>query len=225
MDPPETLTPITPRRLCDVAAAAQAVQANVVTLRVAWCRRAGQRPENHDIKTPPPGPVGRRRDLLLDREVVKGYGLEEILLRLRQVWGEFCALCWLFPHVDPQHPIDFAHLSPGASLRCPSRIHAKLDEIQKHLWRIRHEQRRRHDPEARADPSFQREDEIARTVPVRIDNEDILVCTDEAVFCAACEYVGMLAALRWVTDDRWEWEGPGIMDIAVRAESLLRQKN
>jgi len=206
-----------------VAAAAHAVQANVVTLKVAWCRQSGDPADTHDIKTPPPGPVRRLREILLDRRTVKDYTPEEILLRLRQVWGEFCALCWLFPDVDPQHPINFAQLPPSQTMRCPTHALAKLDEVQKHLWRIRHEQRRRHDREARQDPGFQKEDEIALAHPIRIYGVNILACGDEPLFSAACEYAGMLAALRWACDHRWTWEGPGIMDVTVQARSPADQ--
>ena len=205
---------MTPRSVDDIAATAQAVQANVVALRVAWCKRMHQA-DLHDIKTPAPGPVLRRREVLIDRHVIKDYSPEEILIRLRQVWGEFSALCWLFPHVDPQNPIRFEPLAADQHTRCCADVQNKLDEVQRGLWRIRHEQRVRHDPTVRGNPEFQREHEIALTRPMMIYGQAIHACSDEDLFCCACEYAGMLAALRWASDDRWGWESPGIMDVIL----------
>lgn len=160
------------------------------------------------------------RKILLDRRVINSYELEEIHLRLRQVWGEFCALCWLFPFVDPQQPISFDDLPPGQTLRCPADLHAKLDEVQKHLWRIRHEQRRRHDRDAVRDPDFRRADEIAMHLAIRVFGQAVHTCRDDVLLCAACEHAGMLAALRWASDDRWAWEAPGIMDVVLSADHL-----
>ncbi len=212
---PHALASLNPRGRDALAAAAQAVQANVVALRVAWCRRAGLDPIEHDIKTPPPGPVREARELLIDRHVIKDYSLDEVTLRLRQVWGEFSVLCWLFHHEDPQHPPPFCKLPRDQPMRCPPHIHAKLVEVQAGLWRIVHEQRARNDKDAKNDPSFRREHEIALSRPVRIGGMDVRMCNDEDLFCFACEYAGMLAAVRWAIDDRWEWEGPGIMEVAL----------
>ncbi|MCG8409621.1 MAG: hypothetical protein MI923_30815 [Phycisphaerales bacterium] len=220
MQLPQSLAALTPRGPDEIAAAAHATQANVVALRVAWCRLSGQPMEDHEIKTPAPGPVRKMREILVDRHVIKSYEPNEIVIRLRQIWGEFCSLCWSFPFVDPQKPINFNDLPENQSIRCPTEVLTKLDEIQKHLWRIRHEQRRRHDSEARKDPAFHREDEIALGYPLRIYGVEILNCDDASLFTAACEYAGMLAALRWASDHRWTWEAPGIMDVTVRADSL-----
>ena len=190
----------------------------MVTLRVAWERRSAHHDIELDIRTPSPGPVRSMREALLDRETVKSYEPAEILLRLRQVWGEFCALSWLFPGVDPQNPINFSDLPPGQAIHCHTHTLTKLDEIQKNIWRIRHEQRRRGDSEARKDPAFQKAHEFALAFSLRIYGVDVLKCSNEALFCAACEHAGMLAALRWATDRRWGWEAPGIMELAMPAE-------
>ncbi len=220
MQPPEPLALLTPRTVAEMADAAHATQANVVTLAVAW-ERLIEKPEiKLEIRTPPPGPVRRMREILLDRQTVKSYSPGEILLRLRQVWGEFCALCWIFPHVDPQAPLDFGNLPPQQGVLCPAHVAAKIEDVQFEFWRIRHEQRRRHDPEARKDPRFRQEDEVALMHPVDIYGQTVSFCPDEALFCAACEHAGMLAALRWASDSRWGWEAPGIMDVAVRLDSL-----
>lgn len=215
MELPPVLPALRPRGIEAIAAAAQAVQANVVALRVAWCKRTGQPPETHDIRTPPPGPVVRMREILIDREMLKSYSEEEILLRLRQVWGEFCSLCWLFPHVDPQAPITFEPLPAGQGLRCLRQVQEKIAEIQTGLWRLRHEQRARFDREAAKDPAFLRDKQHAATRPMQVFGQNIESCGDAELFCCACEYAGMLAALRWATDDRWAWEAPGIMELTV----------
>ena len=216
---PGNISAVNPRSLDAVAAAAHAVQANVAALRVAWCKRTGEPPDSHDIKTPTPGAVRHSREILIDWQTLRDYAFEEIVLRLRQVWGEFSALCWLFPNVDPQHPIRFDPLEPGQSIRCPMHIFDKLNEVQAGLWRIRHEQRARHDPKARKDPAFQREHEIALTRDVKVFGQHVSLATDDDLFCCACEYAGMLAALRWTSDDRWSWEAPGIMDVTLHNQS------
>lgn len=218
-DESQQLSALVPRSLDHIAAAAQVVQANVVTLRVAWGRRSVPYDVELDIRTPPPGPVRCMREALLDRETLKSYEPAEILLRLRQVWGEFCALAWLFHGVDPQQPINFGDLPQGQAIRCHTHSLAKLNEIQENIWRIRHEQRRRGDPEARKDPAFQKADEVALAFSLRIYGVDVLKCGNEALFCAACEHAGMLGALRWATDQRWAWEAPGIMELALPGET------
>lgn len=225
MEVPEPVALLTPRTVVEIAAAAQATQANVVTLAVAWGRLIDKPEIDLEIRTPPPGPVRQMREILLDRRTVKSYAPGEVLLRLRQVWGEFCALCWVFPHVDPQVPIDFGNLPDGQGVLCPAHVIAKLQEVQLQFWRIRHEQRRRHDAGARKDARFQEEHEVALMHPIHVYGQDVSICSDEALFCAACEHAGMLAALRWGSDSRWAWEAPGIMDVAVRVDSLggLRQ--
>jgi hypothetical protein len=210
---PFVLVSPSPRGIDDIAAAAHAVQANVAALRVAWAKRTGQPAETHDIRTPAPGAVTRARDLLIDWRLLRDYSVEEVVLRLRQVWGEFCALCWLFPFADPQQPPDFAHLPADQPLRCLGHVQEKLAQVQAGLWRLRHEQRLRHDPDARREAAFQAEYEIALAHPLDVYGRHIADAPDDDVLCCACEYAGMLAALRWATDSRWAWEAPGIMDV------------
>lgn len=214
-----TLAALCPRSIDEIASASQVVQANVVALKVAWCKRAGVESNQHDIKTPPPGVVRRMREALIPREFLRSYTDDELAVRLRQVWGEFCALCWLFPHVDVQNPICFDPLPDGQSLRCLGHVHEKLSEVQSGLWRIRHEQRLRSDPSAANDPDFQRDHAIAVSRPMSVFGQNISVCAPAELFACACEYAGMLAALRWATDDRWAWEAPGIMDLTLAIEA------
>lgn len=221
MATPLHLASLSPRSPAQIAAVAQATQANLAALKVAWQRSGGGDAINDDIRTPSPGPVSSAREILIDRNVIKSYSSDEVLIRLRQVWGEFCALCWLFPHVDPQKPISFEPLPANQTTRCPGETLKKLDEVQRHFWRIRHEQRLRFDTGARRDPAFQRDDEIAAAMRLRVYGQVIQHCPDEVLLAAACEYAGMLAALRWSIDDRWEWEGPGIMDLALNPVTPL----
>ncbi len=213
MELPQSLNSVSARSIDEIRSAARATQANVVTLRVFIERRDPDQ-KLTDIRTPSPGPVRRNRDILLDTQTLKTYSSGELIVRLRQVWGEFCALCWLFPHVDPQSPIDFDPLPDGQDLRCINDSRAKLAQVQTDLWRLVHEQRLRHDPDARSDPAFQRDTEIAVTQRLRIYGVNVSKASDEQVFHAACEYAGMIAAFRWSLDDRWAWEGPGIMNLS-----------
>lgn len=215
MELPQCLSALSPRSMDAIAAAALASQANVVTLRVALERKQSIAAELTDIRTPAPGAVTHSREMLLDREVVRGYSPEEAMMRLRQVWGEFCALCWLFPFCDPQKPIDFHELSPAQTTRCCADVMTKLEQVQRILWRIRLEMRIRFDKEARRDPAFQREFEEAQMERATIYGHDVRMCDDQSLFAGACEHAGMLAALRWASDDRWAWEGPGIMDVVL----------
>lgn len=212
-DAPVILESLAPRSPGEIALAAHAVQANLVSLRVAWCRRTGQTGANHDIQTPPPGPVVKHRQILIEPALLKGYTLDEIALRLRQVWGEFCALCWVFPGVDPQNPISFDPLPPDQQARCPGHIVEKLQEVQAGLWRLRHEQRARFDRDAARDPAFVREHETALARDIRVFGHSVSHCNDADLFACTCEYAGMLAALRWAIDSRWQWEAPGIMEL------------
>lgn len=220
MELPQPITAVVPRSVTEIADAAHAVQANVVTLKTAFQRRANRPSDDHDIRTPAPGPVRRARELLLDLPVIKRYTDAEIQLRLRQVWGEFCALCWLFPHVDPQSPICFGELDVHQVVQCTGEANRKMETIQKGLWRLRHEQRLRHDPLARTDGGFQQQHAWAVAMRLDIQGEDVSGVSDDVVFQTACEYAGMLAAFRWALDDRWDWEGAGIMDVALTTDQL-----
>ena len=216
MELPQALDSVSARSIDEISGVARSIQANVVTLRVSLVRRHPEF-DLSDIRTPSPGPVRRHRDVLLSPETLKTYSIDDSMARLRQVWGEFCAICWLFPHVDPQDPIDFDNMPAGQDHRCISDARAKLEEVQTNFWRILHEQQKRHDPAAAQDPVFQRDAEIAVTHRLKIYGIHITGATDSQVLQAACEYAGMLAALRWALDDRWTWEGPGIMKLTTNA--------
>jgi hypothetical protein len=211
---PQVLDMLEPRGVAEVALMAHAVQANVVTLKVAASRRMGVDSASHEIATPAPGAVTRFRDVLVDRECLAAYSDEELALRLRQVWGEFAALCWTLGCNDPHRPPAFAELPANHPMQCPMTVQHKQASVQKCLWRLRHEQRLRFDPEARNDPAFRQEYEVALSTPVMVYGQNVRVCSNEELVLCACEFAGMLAALRWVSDVRWQWEADGIMCLA-----------
>lgn len=213
MQEPQTLVPVSVRARDDVAAMAVAVQANLVTLKVAASRRAEFDPDEHPIRVPPPGAVMRFRETLLDRGAVGGYSDSELSMRTRQVWGEWTVFCWAFQCDDPNDPADFAHLPPALIVRSVHDMLKKEAIIVKTLWRLRHEQRFRFDPDARRDPAFQREREIAQMIPARVYDADIRLCGNDDLLACACEHAGMLGAIRWLIDDRRKWGEAGIMDV------------
>lgn len=192
---------------------AVAVQANVAALKVAWAKRAGMPSDRHEIRTPPPGAVRRFREALIDRHIVVAYDDQQLALRTRQVWGEFSVLCWLFGHDDPHSPPEFSTMAADQPIRCTGHIQGKLDDVQKGLWRLRCEQRIRFEPTAKLDVEFQREYEEAISSPMMVYGQSVRVIPDELILLCACEYAGMLAALRWAMDDRWGWEADGIMQL------------
>lgn len=193
---------------------AVAVQANLVTLKVAWSRRANMPSEEHAIHVPAPGAVQRFREALIDRHALADYRDDELLLRTRQVWGEFAMLCWAFACPDPQNPPDFSHLPHALPMRCVGELLSKEAQIVRLLWRLRHEQRLRFEPDLRKQPAFQREHEVAQTIHARVYETDVRLCNNDDLLCCACEHAGMLGAVRWLIDDRRIWGGAGIMDIA-----------
>lgn len=215
MEIPVVLEQINPRAPQDVAAMAIAVQANLAALKVASAKRVGMPPERHEIRTPPPGAVRRFREVLIDRHVMAAYGDQELAFRTRQVWGEFAVLCWMFGHSDPHAPPDFFSMSMDQGIRCAGHTQEKCDEVQRGLWRLRWEQRFRFEPAVKSDPLFQREYEAALAAPMMVYGQNVRVCSHESVLLCACEYAGMLAALRWSMDERWAWEAAGIMDLQV----------
>lgn len=204
-----------PRSRDELSGGAHAVQANVASLATAAARRTIDSGLATNIQTPPPGPVKRFREMLIDWRVIRDYSDVELSLRLRQVWGEFTVLCWLFHHADPHRPPTFDTLPIDTPLRCTGHVHDKLTEVQRGLWRLTHERRLRNDPEYRSDPHFKKEHDAALAIPLKVAGRPVARADEHAVFILACEYAGMLAALRWSLDRRWAWEGPGIMEVGA----------
>lgn len=217
VEPARRIESVVPRKRADISAAALAVQANVVSLWVSCRRRNAPDAAREAIRTPPPGPVRMFREILIDHRVIKSMSDAEVAMRLRQVWGEFSALCWVFRHDDPHCPPSFDKLPTDQAMRCPGELQSKLDELLFGLWRIRHERQARAGLDT-SDLSFRREREIALSRPMRVFGVDIGSCDAGELFWAACEYAGMLASSRWTIDDRWAWEGPKIMETRIGAD-------
>ena len=132
-----------------------AVQANLVTLKVAESRRHGQASTSCDMDVPPPGVVARFRETLVDPNRLAQYDDVELHLRLHEVWGQFCVIRWLFGgHTNP------ADVSDGAEMRCETVIEAKTAEVHALLWRLRFEQRARHGDR---DEQFEADRTVAET--------------------------------------------------------------
>lgn len=202
-----------PRPLADVVSMAIAVQANVALLRTAETRRLRIDAAAHEIRTPPPGRVAVFRETLIDRRRVQHYSQPELHLRLHEVWGQFCVFCWTLNADDPQRPPAFASLGRDHEMRCQSALELKAAEIEAFLWRMRFEQRLRHEVGFRDAPGFQSALEAARRMPAMVFDRPVVESDDHALLVAACEHAGMLAAVRWIGNDRWAWGQEGIMDI------------
>jgi len=202
-----------PRDVDDVVAMAIAVQANVVQLRTAASKRATQAGKGPEIQVPSPGAVIGHREALIDRRRIKAYSDDEICIRLHGAWGQFCALCWSLSVVDPNRPPRFAAADDAVELRCQSALECKAVEINGWLWRLIFEQRIRADAHYRDSAGFDREEALAKQIPVVVSSRPVTECDDEAVLAASCEHAGMLGAIRWVGDRRWSWGQSGIMDF------------
>lgn len=188
---------------------AVAVQANLVQLQTVAQRRF-----RSDIpRVPSPGVVKWFREALIDRHLLKSYTEPMLNLRLHEVWGQFCMFCWLFHGQDPYHPPLFGQPSELLSMRCCEEVGAKLIEIEKGLWRLRHEETLRLRPELRQDPSFELERRRALETPMQVFGRNVRVCADDELLDCTCEYAGMLAAIRWTADQRWSWGQAGIMEL------------
>lgn len=210
---PHVLQALRPRRLIDIADMAVVAQANLVQLKTTECRRAGVAAERHRIQTPPPGAVSRFREALIDRGAIAAYDDVQLQLRTREVWGQFCMFCWFFHAANPQRPPDFKNLPDGQEVHCPAAVGAMTLEITKSLWRLRFEQRLRFSPEFRQESGFDEAYRTASRISVTVMGASVQTCDDAALLLAACEFAGMLAAGRWMSDDRWSWGAEGIMDL------------
>jgi hypothetical protein len=208
----EPLTSLRPRPPQDVAAMALVAQANALQLQVASNKRFGR----DDPPVPSPGAVGRYREALIDWRLIRDYSDAELLLRTYEVWGQYCLFCWLFGGQDPLRPPDFARLPAGMPSRCPVELGNKLLEIERGLWRLRFEDRLRHLPELRSSPDFRQEYEAALQIPMLVFGRNVRTCSDDDLLACTCQYAGMLAAARWVADDRWDWGQAGIMELGAQ---------
>jgi len=200
----------------DVRAMAVAVQANLVQVRTAEARKCGADAVPAEVNVPSPGAVLKFRDALIDHRLLSEYSIEELHLRMREVWGQYCLMRWLFSANAAKEPTNFASLPKDAELRCDSVIDVKLAEIEGLFWRLKFEQRRRHDDEYVRSPQFPADLKLAETIPATAFDEPASDASDAALVFAACEYAGMLATLRWTRDRRRVWGEPGLMEVGGR---------
>lgn len=184
---------------------AVAAQANLAQLRTAHAKRVGVAPEEHVIRTPSPGAVKDYRETLIDWKIIKAYSNDELMLRLREVWGQFSLFCWAVHAADPHEPPDFSNPEDGTYVRESCELGVKSHDLERCLWRLQFEQRLRHEPDFKNEPGFPGAHEAAMELPLKVYGEDIQVCSDANLLMCACEYVGMLHAIRWISDDRRPW--------------------
>lgn len=187
-----------------------AVQANLVTLRVAESRRHGPASTSYDIDVPPPGVVAHFRETLVDPKRLAQYDDAELHLRLHEVWGQFCLMRWLFGEHDDTGGANPANVPDDAEMRCDAVIEAKLAEVHALLWRLRFEQRVRNGD---CGDRFESDRTVAETIPLEAFGQPSGECTNAELLYAACEHAGMLAVLRWVTDRRRDWGDEDIMAV------------
>ncbi|NOT01856.1 MAG: hypothetical protein HOP29_14665 [Phycisphaerales bacterium] len=200
------------RAPADVSAMAMVAQANVVQLRTAELKRVGGSAATHDIRVPPPGAVTRYREALVDHLRIKAYNPVELHLRLHEIWGQFCLMCWSLQVEDAQRPPPFAG-GGSFDLRCPEAVELKTAELVGSLWRLRFEQRLRSDAAFSRSPDFARARAASREIRVPVFGKSMDEADDAALTVCSCEYAGMLAAARWIGDARRQWGEPGIMEI------------
>ncbi len=193
---------------------AVAVQANLVQLKAADAKRRRLPPEEHEILVPSPGEVREYRETLIDRHRLESYSDLEVQLRLREYWGRYCLLQWLFHATSNDDRGDPATPPARPEMRCPTEVDAKHAEVHAMLWRLRFEQRRLHEPGFADSEEGRRLKLVAQTIPVKVFEKDVLRCTADEMVLAACEYAGMLATLRWIMRPALAWDAPGIMEVA-----------
>jgi len=190
-----------------------AVQANLMTLVVADAKRRGIKPEQHDIIVRAPGAVKHFRETLVDPKVIAAYSDVELHLRLREIWGQFCLMGWLFSLSSADKAVNFGVLPNGLEMHCETSLQVKDAEIRGFLWKMLFEQRRRLDPAYEKTPAFAKEKELASQIPAQGFGKPIKKLTGEQLLFLSCEYAGMLAAIRWTMNPKLPWAAPGIMEV------------
>lgn len=203
------LTTMSPRRAVHAAMMARAVQANALQLQIALHRHAG----GPAPRLPSPGGITRFRDAVIDWRDVRDYPPDILALRAHESWGQHALFVWAFYGTDPHAPPAHEPRRPPPPMRCPAALGAKLFEVERGLWRLRHEDQLRHQPEPRTDDDWRREHEKALDTPMLVFGQNVRTCGDEDLLACTCQYAGMLAAARWLVDDRWTWAQAGIMEL------------
>jgi len=189
------------------------VQANLVQLKVASARRSGLSTDQHPVPVMSPGAVLRFRELLVDRESLAQCSDMELALSLRESWGQFCALQWMF-HGDPvTRVVDFSVVDALPDVRCCGELEAKCWMVQSALKRIRREQIRREGNTSSVPESVRTADQASSQSPFEVSGKPFDVCTTDELLCADCEHVGMLAVLRWATHPDLDWSAAELMDF------------
>ncbi len=193
---------------------ALAVQANLVQLKVAHARRRGLDPKDHEITVSSPGSITAFRETLIDRRQLRGYSDIELQLRLREVWGQFCLMRWVFGGLAGQ--VDFAGCDADHELRCATELEAKHAEVHAMLWRLRFEQRKRTDQTYAKSQQYAEDNSLARRIPLQPMGKAVDACTNDELLLSACKHVGMLGALRWVMDCRRAWGDADLIAVSER---------
>lgn len=190
---------------------AVAVQANLVQLVIAESKRRGRRTADHDIEVHSPGFVKHFRETLIDPKIVVGYSDFELHLRLREIWGRFWMMRWLFSLTETDLAVSFAQAPDEMEMHCETALEVKCAEVRAFLWKMRFEQRRRTDPDYSKSASFGKDARTADRIPAACFGKPIEELNDEEILCASCEHAGMLAVIRWTMDKRLDWSAAEIM--------------
>lgn len=191
-----------------------AIQANLVQLKVADAKRLRIPTDQHEIQVPPPGKVDLFRETLIERKTLLGYTGSELHVRLREVWGQYCMMRWLLHMDDSGQPMGSVAPPVDASLRCLTSIEGKFREVHALLWKFRHEQDSRLGPPHESSNRSAEDRKVAARIPAEFQGKSVERCTHEELLIGACEYAGMLAALRWALEPESAWAAAGCMDVA-----------
>jgi hypothetical protein len=62
------------------------------------------------------------------------------------------------------------------------------------------------------DAEFSREYEAALEQAMIVYGQNVRACSESDLLACTCEYAGMLAAIRWISDSRWTWGDADIME-------------
>ncbi|MGB0717162.1 MAG: hypothetical protein ACPGXK_14885 [Phycisphaerae bacterium] len=199
------------RTWTEVRELAVVVQANLVQLLVADAKRQGLSATEHPLQVPSPGAVTACREHLIDRHTIQSYADDEIRIRLREVFGQYCLFVWAFHASDPG--TDFASLATDTELRCNTVMQAKVEELNALLWKLRFEQARRGDKSFEESSEFAGLLKIAERIPAEVAGKPARLVQSDALLASAIEHAGMLAAARWLADHSKQWNEPGLMDV------------
>lgn len=202
-----------PRTPLEVRNMAQVVQLNLIRLR----REAEGRTPGAGLAGLPrlhePALPLRFREALIEAAAARAYSDPALILRLHEVWGQFCLFMWYFHLATNESSAGVDALSPLPETRCGASRAAKHDEIHAVLWKLRFEQRRRADAPYRASAECRRHALLASRIPVPLFERHVEDCSDDELLVGACEYAGMLAAIRWINDASRAWGEAGIMNV------------